>query len=116
MSHLSNVEGFSCQIDVAPKPKDRIFFSFHLNAHVKVKFHCRLNPLMSFTLHDFRQASETSLYYMEKYDVRIILASARPHDCNHGRPTPHGNTDGEEGGEKEDNGVFMIVMIGPGWV
>ena len=22
----------------------------------------------------------------------------------------------EEGGEKEDNGVFMIVMIGPGWV
>ena len=29
---------------------------------------------MSFTLHDFRQATETSLYYVEKYDVRIILA------------------------------------------
>ena len=27
--------------------------------------------MMSFTLHDFRQATET---YVEKYDVRIILA------------------------------------------
>ena len=74
MSYLSIVEGSSCEINVVPIPKDRTFFSFHLNAHVKVKFHCRLNPLMSFTLHDFRQATETSLYYVEKYDVRIILA------------------------------------------